>query len=313
MHHGPALTSWAACISGRGSSPCSQRREGTLRTASTRLGAIAPAVFVASLAACTAYPTLDQRTALLAPTMQYFAPETQDRAPLVILVSGCGGLNGLQGPKTVMRNYAAAATRSGAYVAVLDSFASRGIGFEEAVSSVCSGLRLHGNERAGDILAAEALARRHWNIDFSGVILAGWSHGGWTVMELLSAGPDASSVGGFRIDQTSRALTPDAVALYYPYCGFLNTSARSKWSFDGPLLYLNASTNAPAAGKECTDAIRHARDGANDVEQIDFPNTHAFDEEDQVPGSEFVYDAEATQRSLALFERFVKDQTARLK
>ena len=245
--------------------------------------------------------------------MEYYAPETPGRAPLVILVSGCGGLNGLQGPKTVMKNYAAAATRAGAYAVVLDSFASRGIAFNDAVSTVCSGMRLHGNERAGDIIAAEALARRHWNADFSGVILAGWSHGGWTVMELLSAGPRATSIAGFRIERASPALTPDAVALYYPYCGFLNATSRSKWDFRGPLLHLNASANAPAAGKECTDAILKARGGAENLEQADYPNTHAFDEEDQVPGSEFKYDAEATQRSLALFERFISDQVSRLK
>lgn len=230
----------------------------------------------------------------------------------MILVSGCGGVNGLQGPKTVMKNYASAAMRAGAYAVVLDSFASRGIGFNDAVRSVCSGMRLHGNERAGDIIAAEALARRHWNVDFTGVILAGWSHGGWTVMELLSAGPRATNVGGFRIAQASPAMTPDAVALYYPYCGFLNATSRSKWDFRGPLLYLNASTNAPVQGKECTDAILKARGGPEGVEQVDYPNTHAFDEDDQVPGSEFRYDAEAAQRALALFERFIRDQAARL-
>ena len=264
------------------------------------------------LVGCAAYPTLDERAALLAPTLEYYAPATKTRAPLVILVSGCGGLNGLQGPKTVMKNYAGAATRAGAYAVVLDSFASRGIGFSDAVSSVCSGMRLHGNERAGDIIAAEALARRHWDVDFSGVILAGWSHGGWAVMELLSAGPRAKDVGGFRIEQASPAVTPDAVALYYPYCGFLNSAGRSKWAFRGPLLYLNASTNAPSAGKECTDAILRARGGADEVEQVDYPNTHAFDEEDQVPGSVFKYDAEAAQRAFALFERFVREQIARL-
>lgn len=285
-----------------------------LNTASQRLLLLAAALAALVLSACTAFPTLAERTNLLEPTLEYYAPEPGGgRAPLVILVSGCGGLHGLQGPKTVMTNYAGAATRAGAYAVVMDSFASRGIPFDDAVSTVCSGLRLHGNERAGDIIAAEALAREHWKIDFSGVILAGWSHGGWTVMELLSAGPNAKNIAGFRIDQKSPALTPDAVALFYPYCGFLNSTVRSTWAFKGPLLYLNASTNAPAAGKECTDAILHARGGADALTQVDYPNTHAFDEEDQVPGSEFVYDRETTQRALALFETFISDQAERLR
>jgi dienelactone hydrolase len=288
--------------------------EAILSTASQRLRLLAAALATLIVSACTAFPTLAERTALLAPTLEYYAPEPGGGpAPLVILVSGCGGLNGLQGPKTVMKNYAGAATRAGAYAVVMDSFASRGIPFDDAVSTVCSGLRLHGNERAGDIIATEALARAHWNVDFSGVILAGWSHGGWAVMELLSAGPRATNIAGFRIDQPSPALTPDAVALFYPYCGFLNATGRSTWDFKGPLLYLNASTNAPAAGRECTDAILRARGGGEGLRQVDYPNTHAFDEEDQVPGSEFIYDPEATQRALALFEGFIRDQATRLR
>jgi dienelactone hydrolase len=283
-------------------------------TTSHRLRLLGAALAALVISACTAFPTLAERITLLEPTLEYYAPEPGGGAgPLVILVSGCGGLHGLQGPKTVMKNYAGAATRAGAYAVVMDSFASRGIPFDDAVSTVCSGLRLHGNERAGDIIAAEALARRHWSVDFTGVILAGWSHGGWTVMELLSAGPRAKNIAGFRVDRNSPALAPDAVALFYPYCGFLNTTGRSAWAFKGPLLYLNASTNAPAAGKECTDAIVHARGGADGLTQVDYPNTHAFDEEDQVPGSEFVYDPEATKRSLALFESFIREQAARLR
>lgn len=269
-----------------------------------------------ALTACAAFPTLSERTALLAPTVQFYAPEPGGGpAPLVILASGCGGLNGLQGPKLVMKNYAAAATRAGAYVAVMDSFASRGISFKQSVQWVCSGLQLRGDERAGDIVATDAIAREHWKMNFTSVILAGWSHGGWTVMELLSAGPDAKNIGGFRIDKPSPALKPDAVALYYPYCGFFNSTARSDWAFDGPLLLLTAGSDKLGSEEECMKAIRRARDGSNDnLQGVHFgENTHAFDEEDQVPGSEYKYDPEATQRSLNLFERFVREQVDRLK
>ncbi len=264
---------------------------------------------------CASYPTMTERTALLAPTMQYYGPEPGGgSAPLVILVSGCGGLVGLQGPKTIMRNYASAATQAGAYVAVMDSFASRGIDFETSVRMVCSGLQLHGDERAGDIIAVEKLARQHWNVDFTGVIVAGWSHGGWTVMELLSAGPKARQVGGFQVDAPSRSLTPDAVALYYPYCGFLNSTGRSTWAYKGPLLLLTPGEGAGTPSDECVQAVEHARGGLDGAEIVGYPgNTHAFDEEDQVPGSEFKYDVEAAARAQALFQRFVKQQVDRLR
>lgn len=277
-----------------------------------RLAAILSAL---ALQACATYSTLQERTAMLAPAMQYYAPTTAGPAPLVIFASGCGGLNGLEGPKPIVKAYADAATAAGAYVAVFDSFGPRGINFKDSVTWVCSGLRLRGDARAGDIIAAEALARDHWKQqDFTGVILAGWSHGGWSVMELLSAGPKAKHIGNFTIDALARALAPDAVALYYPYCGLLNSASRSRWSFKGPLFLLTADADSPGAGKQCDKAVDHARRGMDGVEAIHFAaNTHAFDEADQVPGSAFKYDADATQRSLDLFGAFIRAQAERLK
>ncbi len=283
---------------------------------STNIRSIAAAGLALLASACASYPTLAERSGLLAPTMEYYAPEPGGGpAPLVILASGCGGLHGLQGPKMVMKNYAAAANRAGAYVAVMDSFSSRDIDFKTSVSMVCSGLQLRGDERAGDIVTAEALARAHWgNTKFTGVILGGWSHGGWTVMELLSAGSNPKQVGGFRIEAPSRATTPDAVALYYPYCGFLNSAGRRKWDFKGPLLLLLPGQEPDSTSGECIDEVKRARDGLDGVTVASFPkNTHAFDEEDQVPGSEYVHDPEATQRALVIFENFVRAQAERLR
>ncbi|MDP3737949.1 MAG: dienelactone hydrolase family protein [Hyphomonadaceae bacterium] len=281
-----------------------------------RAGGLA-AIAALLLASCNTYPTLAARTAMLSGNAQYYAPppaslEAPGRAPLVILVSGCGGLVGLEGPKTVMSDYAAAANRAGAYAVVVDSFGSRGMDFETAVKTTCSGLRLRGNARAGDILAAEVLAEKHWNIDFSAVIVAGWSHGGWTVMELLSAGRDARYVGNFRVEKPApRALTPDAVALFYPYCGFLNTTAFRRWDFKGPLLLLTAGLDNRSPPEQCVSQVEDARGGKENIEAVNYAEvTHAFDESDQIPGSEFRYDPEAAAR--ALFQRFVVDEVARL-
>jgi dienelactone hydrolase len=271
-----------------------------------------------AMSACATYPTMKARTAMLAGNAQYYAPPSapsSGRAPLVILMSGCGGLVGLQGPKTIMKDYAAAANRAGAYAIVPDSFGSRGMDFETAVNTTCSGLQLRGPARAGDILAAEELARSYWkDVEFSGVILAGWSHGGWTVMELLSAKPGAKLIGSFEIDRPQRALTPDAVGLFYPYCGLLNRTTFSTWQFKGPLLLLTAGEDDRSTPEQCIKEIEEARGGKADIEAVNFVgNTHAFDESDQIPTSSFKHDPEATARAHALFERFVADQAARLK
>jgi dienelactone hydrolase len=268
-----------------------------------------------ALSACATYPTMKERAAMLSGNAQYYAPPQQGRAPLVILVSGCGGLVGMYGPKTVMKDYAEAANRAGAYAVVVDSFGSRGMDFETSVRMTCSGLQLRGPARAGDILAAEQLARQHGSdVDFSGVILAGWSHGGWTVMELLSAGANARQVGNFRIDRPApRALTPDAAALFYPYCGLLNSTTFARWDFRGPLLLLTAGLDSRSPPQQCISEIEEARGGTAGIEAVTYENaTHAFDESDQTPTSTFKYDPEASARAHALFERFVADQKARL-
>jgi dienelactone hydrolase len=173
---------------------------------------------------------------------------------------------------------------------------------------------LGGATRAADIRGGEELARRRWGNRFTGVILAGWSHGGWAVMELLSAGPDARQIGDLRVVAPQAAQKPDAVVLYYPYCGFLNAAKRHpKWTFRGPLLLVTAERDSIGPASKCLPVVTAAMDGAPGIRNVDFPGmTHAFDEETQSPNSKFVYDREATAKSEQLFLDFIAEQVARL-
>ncbi len=256
---------------------------------------------------------LATRADMLAPYAQYVAPPARGRAPLVILASGCGGVVGPNGPNRVMNNYAEAAARAGAYAIIVDSFQPRGIGRDAAIRSVCTALRLRGGERAGDIVAGEELARRHWGSKFTGVILAGWSHGGWAVMELLSDGPAAHRIGTLHLSTAHASQKPDAVVLYYPYCGFLNGA--KGWAFKGPLLLVTAELDTSIGpAKTCLPIIDRAMGGAAGVRSVDFPGmTHAFDEETQSPDSKFVYNREAAAKSEQLFADFIGEQVARLR
>lgn len=273
------------------------------------------AILLSGLSACAPRTpeTMEQRADLLAPYAQYYAPHTEGSAPLVILVSGCGGLLGIDGPNRIMNNYAEAAARAGAYAVVVDSFRPRGIDRQTAISRVCTGLRLRGTERAGDILAAEALAKAHWRRPFTGIVIAGWSHGGWAVMNLLSIRPDAQRIGNLRVGDVRGALEPDAVALYYPFCSFPNKARRRDWSFHGPLLLVTAEHDRMGAAAKCLPVIGRARGGLAGVEDIDFPGmTHAFDEQVQSPDSRFIYDAEAAAQAQEVFSSFIAQQVARL-
>jgi dienelactone hydrolase len=276
---------------------------------------IAVAITPLFLCACETYPTMEERTQMLASKAQYFAPANPGPAPLVILMSGCGGLVGADGKiNPNMDKYAKAAARSGAYAIIVDSFQPRGMGFDEAVNTVCTGVQLRGKARSGDALAAEALAEAHWKTRFTGVILSGWSHGSWSIMELLLAGPDAKKLGNLEVGETKRALSPDAVTLFYPYCGILNDAGKQPWAYKGPILLVLAEKDTIGKPDACTKTLEGGRPGLSDVEEVTYPGmTHAFDEESQSPDSAFKYDPETSAKAEALYSKFIAAQVARLK
>jgi dienelactone hydrolase len=263
--------------------------------------------------ACATYPTMEARSSMLAPYAQYYEPEAQGAAPLVILMSGCGGMIGSKGePNTIMDKYAKAAARAGAYAVVVDSFRPRGIDFDTAIRTVCTALQLRGMARAGDALAAEKLAEAHWNRQFDHIILSGWSHGAWSVMELLHAGPDAKKVGNLKVEP-SATMSPEAVTLFYPYCGFLNNAGGKPWVFTGPILLGTAEKDTIGKPEDCRKIVAGGRPGMLAVQDLVFEGmTHAFDEDTQADGSAFVYDPETSAWAEALYARFIAQQVARL-
>lgn len=126
--------------------------------------------------------------------------------PVALLLHGCGGLQPMMG------RYARALQAAGAAAVVIDSFAHRGIGRTAAQLTVCTGLRLHGHERARDLLQAlDWLESQAW-ADPARITAAGWSHGGWTIMDALALAGDDPGPGG-------PAERLAAVMLVYPYCG----------------------------------------------------------------------------------------------
>jgi dienelactone hydrolase len=113
--------------------------------------------------------------------LQVIRPDGPGPFPVVVQRHGCGGVQPLQ------RRYAEAARAAGVAAVILDSLAPRGIGRHEACATVCTGLRLRGGERAGDLTAIlDWLDDQPW-ADRTRLAAAGWSHGGWSIMEALAA------------------------------------------------------------------------------------------------------------------------------
>jgi len=220
-------------------------------------------------------------------------PEGPGPHPVVIQLHGCGGRQPLHD------TYAEAAVQSGVASLIIDSFAPRGILRYVAQMTVCTGLRLRGAERSADLFAAlHWLEHQPW-VDQDRIAAAGWSHGGWTIMDALAGSYAATGLvdGG-----PERLARLKAAFLIYPYAGPPSLTARRGWGDHRPKVAAVLGTRDAVAGQALPRRAldRLARDGV-DVEIVTLEGaTHSFDDPDATdPRS--TYHPEFTARTRAFF------------
>jgi dienelactone hydrolase len=195
--------------------------------------------------------------------MQVLVPDGEGPFPVVIQMHGCGGVQPMQ------RRYAETARQAGVAVVILDSLTPRGIGRREALLTVCTGLRLRGAERAGDLTAALAWVQAQPWADGSRLAAAGWSHGAWSIMDALAA-------------DTHPALARLKLAvLIYPYAGPLSQTARCGWGLHRPkVLACLAGRDTVVGTLAPRRAIQRLEADGLDVDLLHLPEaTHAFDDD----------------------------------
>ena len=90
-----------------------------------------------------------------------------------------------------------------------------------AYATICTGARLHGRERAGDLYAAMAWARRQPWADQTRFAAIGWSHGGWTILDALAlrSGAEMARATGLSDLDAEPLAGLAATMLVYPYAG----------------------------------------------------------------------------------------------
>jgi len=159
--------------------------------------------------------------ALIVPALIWQLPEGEAGGsyPLFVQMHGCGGLH-----LKHLREYADIANEAGFAALIVSSNAPRGYDGESSLANVCRGKALLGQERAADILIALNEASKRPEIDMSNIVLGGWSHGAWTVMDYLSFDREEGLPVGLA-DYDGVRPEIDAAVLFYPYCG-LGTRAR---------------------------------------------------------------------------------------
>ncbi|MEM1103949.1 MAG: dienelactone hydrolase family protein [Pseudomonadota bacterium] len=283
-----------------------------MRHSWTALLALAAALFLVSgCAGFSRYSVgsdLKARSTKLEPSFRTFQPaEGEGPFPVVLLVHGCGGLDGPEGRGSVIPDYARIAADEGYVAIVVDSFTPRDISFDEAVFWVCKGYRLRGGQRAADVAAAATFARSLPNVDSSRIILAGWSHGAWAIMDLLSFDMSEKRLPGMK-RRTPDALEGVAAAyLTYPYCGWPSRTAKHGWATPIAAEMVLAEDDDIAPKEKCLEAVEAAEASGADLNVEIFENvTHAFDESEHVAESVDRYNAEAAERAYRRFASFLR-------
>ncbi|MBI3437617.1 MAG: dienelactone hydrolase family protein [Proteobacteria bacterium] len=245
--------------------------------------------------------TLEARADWLAPHLHVTRPEGSGPFPVLLMLHGCGG------PRPFQREIATLMADAGAAAVEIDSFAPRGIDRAAAYATVCTGARLRGRERAGDLYAAIAWVRRQEWADPSRIIGAGWSHGAWTIMDALSlrAGDEMRRATGLH-DLNREPLEGLAgTFLVYPYAGPTSFAGRRAWRITPRSLAITAGRDVVVGYTRPRAALNRLCDNGALIELVHFENaTHAF--EDRETGDLLVrYDAEATAREHALLREFI--------
>jgi len=220
--------------------------------------------------------TLEQRIARLEPHYTIRQPENlHGRGPVVIMLHGCGG------NRPFINDMADAAASAGATAIVVDSFAPRRISRIAAFATVCTGARLQGRERAGDLYATLAWAQRQPWADPDRISVIGWSHGGWTIMDALAlrSGEEMQRATGLEdlAEEPLRGLA--ATMIVYPYAGVGTLTGRREWRIAPRSTAIIAERDYIVGSSRA--ALERQRARGAPMEIFVFENaTHAFEDQD---------------------------------
>ena len=244
---------------------------------------------------------LDEIAKNILPFTEIHMPHGKGPFPVVILLHGCGGV------RPNMATYAKLATDLGVMAIVPDSNSFHGIDYKEALETVCTGAKLRGSERAGDLHAVLEIVRHHPQADPTQIVLAGWSHGSWTALEAFALAqaekppasldaPPANGMDGVR-----------AIFAMYPYSGFPARSRRLPWSPDIPVESLLVRGDTICNDEDSVEVFnRQIKWGADVKWRYVEGATHAFDEPDHHPASTLIFDPERANIAYAAFQDFLK-------
>lgn len=245
--------------------------------------------------------TLEERINILTDHVEIVVPEGAGPFPVVLQFHGCAGIRA-----PFQHQWAAIANRAGYAAAIVDSNGARGMDRAQGLEKVCGGKTLLGQERAGDIAAALEIVQQDQRIDSTKVVLAGWSHGAWTVMDYLTMDLAAKAPPGF-VRPLMNVPDIDAAILFYPYCGL---GARSRYSPEKQhpkIMALIAGADEVVDASQCIRYFEKREQAGDDLEMVVYPNAnHVFDDPFLEPDYIHWYNEEYFKDAVGRYEAFLK-------
>lgn len=244
--------------------------------------------------------TLAHRVSQLEPHFTVTRPEGEGPFPVLVMLHGCGG------PRPFLDDMARVAVDAGAAVINVDSYAHRRISRVAAFATVCTGARLPGRERAGDLYAALAWARAQSWADRERMAAIGWSHGSWTIMDALALRPGAEMARATGLsDLPDEPLEGLAGALLvYPYTGVGTLAGRRDWRLSPKSIAIVAEHDYIVGATR--GALERQRARGTPLEILVFENaTHAFEDE-HAEDPRVRYNPAATAREHAVLRELIE-------
>ncbi|WP_428151379.1 dienelactone hydrolase family protein [Brevundimonas sp.] len=243
--------------------------------------------------------TLAERWARLKPSLVIRRPDGPGPFPVVLIFPGCGGV------REHLHRYAEAAVEAGWMAVTVESFIARGWSDAFVRTFVCTGLLLRGGTRAGDVMAATTFAGTLPDADPTRVVLAGWSHGAWAIMDLMTEKLERRGEAMIADPQHADLSGVVGAFLPYPYVALPARSRFMRWRRALDALVIIPTRDHLAKRADYEKALDHARAAGSDIEEWVVDATHAFDE----PGlthPKIRHDPEATKEAIRRFVGFLK-------
>lgn len=234
-------------------------------------------------------------------------PEGDGPFPVVMQLHGCGGRKPLQD------RWAEIVRDAGWAAVIVDSHAHRRISDREAYATVCTGLRFRGAERAGDLFASMEWVRAQTWADASRIVVAGWSHGGWTALDAMAmhVGAEAQRLTGLEglPDEPLAGLV--GAFLIYPFASPPSLARLRGLRVDVAPLAIVGGSDVIVGGRRLGRALQRMKTPGAPIDVVLFGKaTHAFDEL-EAKDLRVRYDAGLTKRAQGLLVDYLRRVASR--